>query len=186
MTAARAERSGADFIWRRYTILGDTAAMQGRYAEALEYYAESLEEAARWEHDMQILRDLMGTALALASSGQDAEAIEVVTMAERHATEIGGRASRAFHMFSGEPIVRAEQRLGPAGLAQATRRGEAVPAAQRVTRTCELCRTSGAERLALNTRSRQLTIRSSGRPWSPRERRMPGRPPPPDRAGWCH
>jgi predicted ATPase/class 3 adenylate cyclase len=135
-----AERSDADFIWRRYTILGDTAAMQGRYAEALEYYAESLEEAERREHDMQILFDLMGTALALASSGQDAEAVEVVTMAERHAAEIGGRAYRAFHMLSGEPIEQAEQRLGPAGVAEASRRGEEVPAARRVTRACELCR----------------------------------------------
>jgi predicted ATPase/class 3 adenylate cyclase len=135
-----AARSDADFIWRRYTLLGDTAAMQGRFGEALEYYAQSLEEAERRGHAMQILFDLIGTALALASSGQDSEAMEVAAMAERHAAEIGGRAGRAFHMLSGEPLERAEQRLGPEGLAEATRRGEQVPAAQRVTRTCELCR----------------------------------------------
>jgi tetratricopeptide (TPR) repeat protein len=135
-----AERSDADFIWRRYTLLGDTAAMQGRFGEALEYYAQSLEEAERRGHAMQILFDLIGTALALASSGQDGEAIEVVTMAERHAAEIGGRAGRAFHMLSGEPLEQAEQRLSANGLAEAKRRGEQVPAAQRVTRTCELCR----------------------------------------------
>jgi len=135
-----AERSDADFIWRRYTLQGDMAAMQGRFSDALEEYALSLEEAERRGHAMQILFDLMGSALALAASGQDAEAMEVLGMAERHAAEIGGRAGPAFHMLSGEPIERAEQRLGEVATTEAKRRGEQVPAAQRVTRTCELCR----------------------------------------------
>lgn len=134
------ERSDADFVWRKFTLRGDMAAMQDRFAEALQYYALSLEEAERRRHDMQILFDLMGTALALASAGQDEEAFEVLTMAERHASEIGGRAGAAFHMLSGEPIEVAERRLGEAGVNEAKRRGEQVPAAQRVTRTCELCR----------------------------------------------
>lgn len=135
-----AERSDADFIWRRYTLLGDTAAMQGRFAEALEYYALSLEEAERRGHAMQILFDLMGSALALASAERDSDALEVLAMAERHAAEIGGRAGATFHMLSGEPLEQAEQRLGPDEVAEARRRGKQVPAAQRVTRTCELCR----------------------------------------------
>lgn len=135
-----AERCDADFIWRRYTLLGDTAAMQGRLAEALEYYALSLEEAERRGHDMQILFDLCGTALALAGSERDIAALEVLAMAEQHAAEIGGRAGAAFHMLSGEPLERAEQRLRPADLADAKRRGAQVPAAQRVTHACRLCR----------------------------------------------
>jgi hypothetical protein len=114
--------------------------MQGRFGEALEYYAQSLEEAERRGHAMQILFDLMGSALALASARQDSEAMEVLAMAERHAAEIGGRAGAAFHMLSGEPLEQAEQRLGPARMAEAKRRGEQVPAAQRVPRTCELGR----------------------------------------------
>lgn len=135
-----AARSDADFIWRRWTLLGDTAAMQGRHAEALGYYAQSLEEAERRRHPMQILFDLLGTALALAASGQDAEAIEVLAIAERHGAEIGGRAGAAFHMLSGAPLEQAEERLDPAEAAGARRRGELVAAARRVARTCELCR----------------------------------------------
>ncbi len=135
-----AERSDADFIWRKYTLRGDMAAMQGRFAEALEFYALSLEEAERRGHPMQILFDLMGTALALASAAQDAEAMQVLAMAERHAAEIGGQAGAAFHMLSGDPLEQAEKRLGDAGVRAAKRQGEQVPAAQRVTRTCELCR----------------------------------------------
>jgi hypothetical protein len=82
----------------------------------------------------------MGTALALASAERDSDALEVLSLAERHAAEIGGRAGAAFHMLSGEPLEKAEQRLGPEGVAEARQRGEQVPAAQRVTRTCELCR----------------------------------------------
>jgi predicted ATPase/class 3 adenylate cyclase len=134
------ERSDGDFVWRKYTLRGDTAAMHGRFNEALEHYALSLEEAERRGHAMQLLFDLMGTALALASSKQDSEAIEVMAMAERHAAEIGGRAGKAFHMLSGEPLDRAEQRLGPDGMDDARRRGERVPADQRIARTCELCR----------------------------------------------
>jgi predicted ATPase len=135
-----AERSDADFIWRRLTLLGDTAAMQGRFDQALEFYAESLEEAERRGHAMQILFDLMGTALSLASAERDTDAIEVLALAERHAAEIGGRAGIAFHMLSGEPLVQAEARLGPSRVAEARARGEQVPAAQRVTRACQLCR----------------------------------------------
>lgn len=137
-----AQRSDADFIWRKDTLLGDTAAMQGRFGDALKYYARSLEEAERRGHAMQILFDLMGTALALASAERDAEAIEVRTMAERHAAEIGGYAGGAFHMLSGEPLEHGERRLGETGVAEAQRRGEQVPAAQRITRACELCRTA--------------------------------------------
>lgn len=134
-----AERSDADFIWRRHTLLGDAAAMQGRFGEALGHYALSLEEAERRQHAMQILFDLMGTALALASAERDSESMEVLAMAERHAAEIGGRGGAVVHMLSGEPVEQAEQRLGP-GVAEARQRGERVPAAQRVTRACELCR----------------------------------------------
>jgi hypothetical protein len=44
-------------------------------------------------------------------------------------------------MLSTDPVEHARQRLGETGVAEARQRGEQVPAAQRVTRACQLCRT---------------------------------------------
>jgi predicted ATPase/class 3 adenylate cyclase len=135
-----AEGSDADFIWRRHTLRGDMAALRGQYAEALAHYAVSLEEAEARQHEMQILFDLVGSALALAEGGQDEAALEAAGMTRAHAHDIGSSEQHTFHMLSNEALSDAQARLGEARAAEARRRGESVPAPGRVTRACELCR----------------------------------------------
>ena len=133
-------RSDADFIWRIHTELGDREVLNGRPAAALEHYARSLEEGEARAHDLQILFDLVGTAVALAALGEDELALEVSGMASAQTREMGGVGHAATHMLGGGDLKEARQRIGVHAVAEHEERGRAVPAASRVSRTCEVAR----------------------------------------------
>jgi predicted ATPase len=141
---AEAERIGApadaDFIWRRHTIYGDLAALTGRPRDALEHYADSLEEAQIRGNEMQVMFDLLGVANALGALEDYEEAVEVAGMAADQIAEMGGPEASNVHLLGQESIVAARTRLGPGFAAACDARGRAIPAGQRVTHACELAR----------------------------------------------
>jgi predicted ATPase len=141
---AEAERVGgpvdAEFLWRRHTVHGDSAALSGHPADALEHYARSLEEAQVRGNEMQVVFDTLGVANALAALGDDDQAAEVAGMAEQQIAELGGPEASGVHLLGQDGILAARERLGPVATAECDGRGRAVPAGQRVTRACELAR----------------------------------------------
>jgi tetratricopeptide (TPR) repeat protein len=139
-----AERIGqpvdAAFLWRRYTVLGDLAALSGRYHEALEHYADSLEAAQLRANEAQVMFDLLGVANALGNLEADEDAVEVAGMAERLVIELGGPEASGIHLVGQEAILAARERLGSTAAAAGNDRGHAVPPGERVARACTLAR----------------------------------------------
>lgn len=90
---SEAERTGepVDASSMRYldTLRGDLATASGRPADALEPYARSLELAQARGDALQVLFDLRGLANAAALIGRDADALELLGIAEMQAKEIG-------------------------------------------------------------------------------------------------
>jgi tetratricopeptide (TPR) repeat protein len=138
------EAADAEFLWRRHTVYGDHAALSGRPREALDHYAQSLEEAQLRGNEMQALFDLIGVASALAALGADEDALEVAAMADTQMTELGIPTATAVHLLGQEEHVPAAERVGPKRAKQAKLRGGAVPAARRVARACEIARARAA------------------------------------------
>lgn len=143
------EASDAEFLWRRHTVRGDLAALSGRPSEALGHYADSLEIAEVRGNETQVLFDLMGVADTLGGMGIDEDALLVGGMAAQQVSELGGPEASGVHLFGQEGLAAARQRAGGAVAAEWDARGRAVPAAQRVARTCLLAR---AQRLATTAR----------------------------------
>jgi predicted ATPase len=141
------EAMDAEFLWRRHTLYGDHAALTGRPREALESYAQSLEEAQLRGNEIQTLFDLIGVASALAALGADEDAVEVAAMAHKQMTELGIHAATAVHLLSQEEHPAAAERLEAGRAKQAELRGHAVPAGQRVPRACEIARVRAASGL---------------------------------------
>ena len=138
-----AERIGAPVdaskLWNVETVYGDVAMSSGRPQEALEHYARSLDAAQARGDGLQVLFDLQGVATALAVLRHDADALEVVGLAEAYGVEVGGASAKTVgHLLGGDSLVAAEQRVGPAGALELNARGHAVPAGNRVTRACQL------------------------------------------------
>jgi predicted ATPase len=139
------EASDAEFLWRRHTVRGDLAALSGRPYDALGHYADSLEIAEARGNEAQVLFDLIGVADTLGGLGLDEDALLVGGMAAQQISELGGPEASGVHLFGQERLVAARERAGAAVAADWDARGRAVPAAQRVARTCLLAR---AHRLA--------------------------------------
>jgi predicted ATPase/class 3 adenylate cyclase len=122
------------------TLEADLALLSRRPRDALEHYARSMESAQARADVQQVWFDLCGTAAALALSGNDAEALEVVGLAESQARENGAHANAAQGIPGWEHIVAAEERLGTHRVEELKARGVAVPAGQRVIRACDIAR----------------------------------------------
>jgi predicted ATPase/class 3 adenylate cyclase len=123
------------------TQRADLAMAAGQPAEALEPYARSLERAQAEGHALQILFDLRGMANALGALQRDAEAAEVLSLAEAQAQQIGGASPDiGAHLQGDDPVRAALERLGPEGTEAAFRRGRAVSPGMRVARACGLAR----------------------------------------------
>ncbi len=130
----------ATFLWRRHTVLGDLATLSDRPLEALEHYADSLEEAELRRNDAQVMFDLFGVANALGMVGADESAEEVSAMGAKLVQELGGPEASQSHLVGQEALFAARERLGPAATAVSSERGRAVAPGQRVARACELAR----------------------------------------------
>jgi predicted ATPase/class 3 adenylate cyclase len=145
---SEAERTGepVDASSMRFldTLRGDLATASGRPADALEPYARSLELAQARGDALQVLFDLRGLANAVALIGRDADALELLGIAEMQATEIGPSGAVGEHLQGAEPVVAAHERAGTAAAADLTGRGRAVPSGYRVTRACQLARRPAA------------------------------------------
>jgi predicted ATPase len=136
---AEARRIGgpvdAKQVWHVETVHGDIAAMAGRHPDALAHYAASMERATRDGDGLQVMFDLYGVALALASLREDDAALEVRGMAEAQSADVGGPdAELVTHMLEPVALDAAAERAGAAAVAELTARGRAVPAGQRVVR----------------------------------------------------
>jgi predicted ATPase/class 3 adenylate cyclase len=144
-----AERVGGpvqlQFLRRQDTSRGDLAMLTGRPRDALEYYARSLEMARADGIEQQIMFDLLGVAVALATLGEDVEATELLGMVEAQMADLGGPGTRPVdHLLGDVSLVAAERRLGETAVRQGKARGRAVPAAMRVDRACALARAAAA------------------------------------------
>jgi class 3 adenylate cyclase/predicted ATPase len=116
--------------------LGDLAIVDGRPADALEFYARALELALALGNLVQVRFDLFGIAEALAALGHNAEAPEVVGMAESEGVEIGAAGDVIFV----EHLAALEQRTGAARATELKLGGRAADPAERVPRACQLAR----------------------------------------------
>ncbi len=134
----------ATLLQARDTLEADLALLSRRPRDALDHYTRSMESAQARLDVQQVLFDLCGTAAALALSGDDAEALEVVGLAESHAREVGAHADAAQGILGWEHIAAAEERLGPHRVEELKARGVAVPAGQRVIRAFALARLARA------------------------------------------
>ena len=122
----------------RDTLEADLALMHGQPHYALTNYARSMQTAQARGDVQQVWYDLRGVAGALALAGDDAEALEVVGLAESQARELGARADAAQGLPGGDHILAAEGRLGPHMVRELKALGVAVPAGERVVRACHL------------------------------------------------
>jgi predicted ATPase/class 3 adenylate cyclase len=146
---AEAERLGraADLqlLGRQDTVRGDRAMLSGQPLVALEYYARSLESAHAAGLNQQVMFDLLGIALALASVGADEDALELTGIGQALMAELAGPgASAAAHLLGDDELMAAQRRLGEDAVQRARRRGRDVPAATRVERACSLARAAAA------------------------------------------
>jgi tetratricopeptide (TPR) repeat protein len=142
---AEAERIGAPAEASKIrcadTARGDLAMASGRPHEALEHYANSLEAAQALGDALQVLFDLLGTATAFATLGDDAEALEVAGLALAQGVDMSGPAARTVsHLLGADALVGVEERAGPARAAELKARGQGVPAGSRVAHACQLAR----------------------------------------------
>ena len=128
----------AKMLEARDTLEADLGLLSRRPRDALEHYARSMESAQTRGDVQQVWFDLCGTAAALVLSGNDAEALEVVGLAESQARENGAHPNAAQGILGWEHIVAAEERLGTHRVEGLRARGVAVPAGQRVIRACDL------------------------------------------------
>ncbi len=128
----------AKMLEARDTLEADLALLSRRPRDALEHYARSMESAQARADVQQVWFDLCGTAAALALSGDDAEALEVVALAESQARENGAHANAAQGVLGWEHVVAAAERLGPRRVGELKALGVAVPAGERVVRACDL------------------------------------------------
>jgi predicted ATPase/class 3 adenylate cyclase len=133
------------FLRRQETSHGDLAMLTGRPRDALEHYSRSMEMARADGIEQQVMFDLLGLAVALATVQDDAEATELVGMVEAQMAELGGPGAKPVsHLLGGEELAAAEQRLGETAVRQFKERGRAVPAAMRVDRAGALARAAAA------------------------------------------
>ena len=142
---AEAERIGApadaSAIRAAATLHGDLAMAWGRPRDALDHYAQSLEAAESRKDRAQVMFDLLGVALALATLHEDEGALEVVGLAAAEGADMSGPASTTVaHMFGSDALVAAEERAGPIRAAELKTIGRAVPAGTRVAHACQLAR----------------------------------------------
>ena len=128
----------AKMLEARDTLEADLGLLSRRPRDALEHYARSMESAQARGDVQQVWFDLCGTAAALVLSGNDAEALEVVGLAESQARENGAHPNAAQGILGWEHIVAAEERLGTHRVEGLRARGVAVPAGQRVIRACDI------------------------------------------------
>jgi len=141
---AEAERIGApvdtQVLLFRDTYDGDLAMRTGRPHDALEHFARSL-EAAQSLGNRQVLLDLRAAAHALAELGEDADALEMVGLAEAQAADMfGAEAAPTLGLPGPYHLVAAEARVGAAAAAELKARGRAVPPGGRIVRACQLAR----------------------------------------------
>jgi predicted ATPase len=142
--SAEAERIGrpadAKMLWHTETSKGDLALLTDRPLDALGHYVLSIEAAAARADELQTLFDLFGLALALATAGEELDALEVHEMALAHGEHVGGPDTGTIgHLLGYDPITAAEEHAGAAA-ADARARGRAVPPGQRVWHACRLAR----------------------------------------------
>jgi tetratricopeptide (TPR) repeat protein len=130
------------YLERRETVYGDLEMARGHPHEALAHFAASLESARSTGNELQVALDLGCVANALATLGQDQEAVEVAGILEAHVTELGGAGGSFVSNVAG-PGARLEskRRLGRETAQELLERGRRVPAAERVARACALART---------------------------------------------
>jgi tetratricopeptide (TPR) repeat protein len=127
----------ANYLWKR----GDLAMARGRPEEALEHYVSSIAAAHQRHNQLQIMFDLAGAAMSLASLRRDADALELVGMLRAEVFELGGvEVELIGHVLGGEEIAAAKQRQGSAATAEHLARGRSVPAAERIAHVYALAR----------------------------------------------
>jgi len=131
----------ASYLWKRNSFYADLAMVRGRPDEALGHYVASLRAAQERDNQLQIMFDLLGTAVTLAALHRDADALELVGIVRAAVAEFGGAGAQfVSHLLRDDELREAERRAGPAAIAEREARGRAVPAAMRVARACELAR----------------------------------------------
>ena len=137
-----AERLGAPDdvarIWFRHTFHGDLAILAGRPADALPHYRQSLEVAQGLGDELQVVMDLYAAARALAMLGRDADAIELLGLAEAHGAEIGTQSLAAADPDIKTALDGARERLGPAAALEARALGHAIAPGRRVLHATQL------------------------------------------------
>lgn len=135
----------AKAIWHIDTLLGDLAAQSGQPQAALAHYVRSLGAAEARGDQLQIFHDLLSVADALALTGDDAGALEVIGLSEGQSEDVRGFAGDTTEVLpGGDSIKAATKRLGPMPAAELRARGRAVPAGERVMAACRLARTHQA------------------------------------------
>ena len=120
---------------------GDVALASNHLPEALEHYADSLEEAEARGLRGQVVMDIVDVAHTLAALRDDAAALEVAGLAEAECSDVNGPGTTLPIGF-GAPaaLAAAEERAWTRPHRELKARGRSVPAGNRIARACQLAR----------------------------------------------